>query len=362
MPEDLRALPTLRASIPYLYLERGRLTQDKNGVAYETALGRYAVPVAQIACLLLGPGLTVTHRAVVTATRAGCSLLWVGEEGVRFYAGGHGETRKAYALQRQAEAAADPARRLRVVERMYRMRFDDPLPEPPGGLAIEAVRGHEGARVRRAYARAAARYDVPWDGRRYDRHEWGASDPINRALSAANACLNGVCHAAVVSAGYSPGLGFVHQGKQLAFVYDVADLYKTALSVPVAFATAREALDAAERGAPFRLEEVARKRMRHAFHNLRLLERVVPDIQAALELDPAAPLPDRLDPDDDFAAPTAWWDPPTDARRPLLLGDGAYGELAPPGDGDALDEEPDDGDPFADWTPDGPAATDGDTL
>ncbi len=345
MPEDLRALPKLRDSLPYLYLARGRLTQTKNGVAYENKLGRYAVPVAQLCALLIGPGLTVTHRAVVTATRAGCSLLWVGEEGVRFYAGGHGETRKAYALQRQAEAASDPAQRLRVVERMYRMRFFEPLPEPSDGrLTIEQVRGYEGARVRRVYRAAAERYGVDWRGRRYDRFEWDAADPLNRALSAANACLNGVCHAAVVSAGYCAGLGFIHQGKQLSFVYDVADLYKTALSVPVAFAAVAEAEGAAERDEPFELERTVRLRCRQAFRNLRLLHRIVPDVQAALALDPATPLPERFDPDDDYALPTAWWDPPPETH--LHLGDGAFGERP--------DEPEPPPDPLADWTPDGP--------
>src|SRR5690606_32778150 len=126
-------------------------------------------------------------------------------------------------------------KRLRVIERMYRARFQERLPP---GLSLEQVRGFEGRRVRDAYAAAAARYGVVWQGRQYDRDTWDNSDPVNRALSAANACLNGVCHAAVLSAGYSPGLGFIHQGKQLAFVYDVADLYKTRLTVPVAFATA----------------------------------------------------------------------------------------------------------------------------
>lgn len=344
MPEDLRALPRLKDSIPYLYLERGRLTQTKNGVVYENKLGRYAVPVAQLCALLVGPGLSVTHRAVVTTTRAGCSLLWVGEEGVRFYAGGHGETRKAYALQKQAEAAADPERRMRVVERMYELRFDDALPP---GLTIEQVRGYEGARVRRTYAEAARRYGIVWQGRQYDRFEWDNSDVANRALSTANACLNGVCHAAVVSAGYSPGLGFIHQGKQLAFVYDVADLYKTALTVPVAFSTAADAKAAREHGEPFALEKEVRHRCRQAFRNLRLLHRIVPDIQAVLDLDPSAPLPERFDPDDDYAHPTAWWEPPPEAR--LSAGDGAYGERP---DHDDLDP----GDPTADWMPDGPAA------
>ena len=44
-----------------------------------------------------------------------------------------------------------------------------------------------------------------------------------------------MCHAAIVAAGYSAGLGFIHTGKMLSFVYDVADLYKTETTVPLAF-------------------------------------------------------------------------------------------------------------------------------
>ncbi|HLT47878.1 MAG TPA: type I-E CRISPR-associated endonuclease Cas1e [Rubricoccaceae bacterium] len=341
MPENLRALPKLRDSISTLYLERGRLTQSRNGVEFENDLGRVAVPVATLCALLLGPGTTVTHRAVHAVARSGCSLLWVGEEGVRLYASGHGETRKAYALQEQARLSSDPTLRLKVVERMYRMRFGEPL---PAGLSLQEVRGHEGARVRRAYREAAERFGIDWRGRRYDREDWDAADPVNRALSAANACLNGVCHAAVVSAGYSPGLGFIHQGKQLAFVYDIADLYKTLLTVPIAFATAAEK--------PDKLETVVRKRCRDAFRRFRLLDRILPEIRQLLDLDAHVPIPDGFDPDDDAALPTVWWG---DGSTPLpVVADGAFGDSydAVGVDGDEEDEpllttewpeEPDDG-------------------
>ena len=323
MPENLRALPKLRDSISTLYLERGRLTQSKNGVEFENDLGRIAVPVATLCALLLGPGTTVTHRAVHTVARSGCSMLWVGEEGVRLYAAGHGETRKAYVLQRQAELVSDPALRLRVVERMYRMRFGEPLPP---GLSLQEVRGHEGARVRRAYREAAERFGIDWHGRRYDRDDWDASDPVNRALSAANACLNGVCHAAVVSAGYSAGLGFVHQGKQLAFVYDVADLYKSLLTIPIAFSAAAEKAK--------KLETVVRTRCRDAFRQFRLLDRILPEIRQLLDLDAHVPIPDGFDPDDDAALPTAWWgDGHTRLPAPP---DGAFGDAR-----DASDTDPD---------------------
>ena len=360
MPENLRALPKLRDSVPYLYLERGRLTQTRNGVEFENDLGRIAVPVAQLACLMLGPGTTVTHRAMVTCARSACAVTWTGQAGVRFYASGTGATRKAYALQEQARLSSDPALRLAVVERMYRVRFDEPLPPD---LSIEAVRGHEGVRVRRAYRTAAARFGVPWRGRNYDLGDWEAGDVPNRALSAASACLVGVCHAAVTAAGYSPGLGFVHQGLALSFVFDVADLYKMDVAVPVAFATAREALDAEGMGQAFKLEQAVRRRMRQALRNLKLPGRIVPDVRAVLDLDPATPIPDRFDPDDAYGLPTAWWEPPPEAQP---AGDGAFGEPAPPApipydadgpDADGRGGADDGGAPFgADLTPDGPAA------
>ena len=46
----------------------------------------------------------------------------------------------------------------------------------------------------------------------------------NRCLSAATACLHGLTEAAVLAAGYAPAIGFLHTGKPLSFVYDIADL------------------------------------------------------------------------------------------------------------------------------------------
>ncbi len=304
LPHSFRDLPKVRDSISYLYFEYGRVEQTRLGIEYVNKQGRTLLPAANLTTLMLGPGVTVTHAAVRTLTRAGCLLLWVGEEGVRCYAQGLGETHKAYKLMRQAELSSNPETRMKVVERMYRLRFRDRLPK---NLSIEQVRGFEGRRVRDAYAEAAARYGVTWRGRNYDRGNWNASDPLNRALSAANACLNGICHAAILSAGYSPGLGFIHQGKQLAFTYDVADLYKTRLTVPVAFATVAEVnLGNLEAN---KLERTVRKRLRQAFRNFRFLTRVVPDLDRVLDVENEE-LPDGFDPDDDPALPTPWWEPP----------------------------------------------------
>ena len=290
---NLHELPKLSDSLSYLYLEHGRVEQESLAVAFvDEKGGCTSVPAAALAVVMLGPGTTITHAAVKALADNGCLILWTGVDGTRLYAQGSGETRKAYHLLHQAHLATDPAQRLAVIRRMYTARFEQPLDE---ALSLEQIRGLEGQRVRQAYARASQEYGVPWRGRIYDRQNWNNSDPVNRALSAANALLNGICHAAVVSGGYSPGLGFVHTGKQLSFVYDVADLYKAEISIPLAFRTVSESTA--------RLDSRVRQACREAFRERRLLERILPDIDRLLQV-PCEP--DEADYDGDPAAPGPW--------------------------------------------------------
>lgn len=261
----------MRDSLTYLYVERCRVEQDAKAVAFFDQRGSVAVPCASLNLLLLGPGTTVTHAAVRSLAENGCMVGWVGEGGVRLYAHSTGETRSARNLIRQAALASDPGERMAVIQRMYRMRFAESLPE---GLSLQQLRGREGLRVRQAYARASAETGVPWGGRFYDRGDWRRADPVNRALSTAASALYGLCHAAIVATGYSPALGFIHTGKMLSFVYDVADLYKADLTIPIAFRVVAEGSG--------NVESRVRQACRDAFYRGRLLERIVPDIDAAL--------------------------------------------------------------------------------
>jgi CRISPR-associated protein Cas1 len=185
---------------------------------------------------------------------------------------------------------------------MYQVRFLEPLDD---ALTLQQIRGREGVRVREAYQRASRESGVPWTGRTYKRHTWEHADPINRALSAANSCLYGVCHAAIVAAGYSPALGFVHTGKMLSFVYDIADLYKADLTVPAAFRAVSEG--------EIDLEGRVRRQCRDVFHQDRLLERIMPDIDRVLLGDGTAGDEALLeeDMDTDAALPGGLWDPET---------------------------------------------------
>jgi len=297
---DLHELPKLRDSMSYLYLEHGRVEQKYKAVEFVDENGRTMIPAAALTVLLLGPGTSITHAGVRALADNGCLLVWCGEDGMRCYAQGGGETRKAYHLLRQAELVSDPGLRLQVVLRMYGFRFGGRLDE---SLTLAQIRGLEGVRVRDAYADASREYGVEWKGRRYDRQSWARGDPINRGLSAANALLNGLCHAAIVSGGYSPALGFIHTGKQLSFVYDIADLYKVDVTIPVAFAAVAEST--AE------VEPRVRQACRDAFKEHRLLSRILPDIDWVLDI-PQDVLSAGEEADRDPARPEDLWPGPED--------------------------------------------------
>lgn len=307
MIADLRSLPKARDSWSYLYVEHCRIDQDQKAVVVNDVGGRVRVPCAQLSLLMIGPGSTVSHAAMRVLADHGCSVTWTGEEGVRFYAGGLGESRSAANLIRQARLVSDPEARLGVVRRMYETRFAEPL---DNRLTLQQIRGREGARVRDAYRRSSAETGVAWAGRNYRRDDWAVADPINRALSAANSCLYGVCHAAVAAAGYAPGLGFIHTGKVLSFVYDVADLYKTDTAIPAAFhAVATDELP---------LEAAVRHAMRDRFHQTRLLARVVADLAYITQ---ARSTDDTIDPHlAEAAVPGELWDPDGDVPGGMNFG------------------------------------------
>ncbi|MEI7900617.1 MAG: type I-E CRISPR-associated endonuclease Cas1e [bacterium] len=312
---DLHILPKIRDGLSFVYLEHGRIDREDSAIALHDAMGVTPIPAATLALLMLGPGTTITHAAVHALADNGCLIVWCGEGGVRTYAAGTGETRSAARLLRQARLATDPNQRMEVVRRMYRMRFDEP---PHESLTIQQIRGMEGIRVREVYARVSREFGIDWQGRNYDRSNWQNSDPANRALSAANSCLYGLCHAAIVSAGYSPALGFIHTGKMLSFVYDIADLYKTRITLPAAFAAAAEGTQ--------ELERRTRLKCRDYFRKERLLDEILPDIHYTLfgnkDEDVAG------NDDESYAAdparPAELWDPPAGKSASHIPGSGEF--------------------------------------
>ena len=265
---DLQALPQIRDRMTFLYLERCQINRQDSAITVIDEEGIVLIPAAAISVLLLGPGTTVTHRAMELIGDAGVCIIWVGEHGVRYYASGRPLTHKAGLLMRQAALASNQKQHLEVVRKMYQLRFPG---EDISHLTLPQLRGREGARVRSAYRRAAEEWGIDWNGRVYDPENFAKGDAVNQALSAGHACLYGLAHAVIVAMGCSAGLGFVHIGHENSFVYDIADLYKAETTIPIAFEIAAQQ--------PDDLPAMTRRRVRDTFVQQHILERMVRDIK-----------------------------------------------------------------------------------
>lgn len=277
----------IKDRVSLIFVERGNLDVldgafvlvDKTGV-------RTHIPVGGVACLLLEPGIRVSHAAVTLASRVGCLLVWIGEGGVRFYSAGQPGGARSDRLLHQAKLALDDVARLKVVRKMYELRFGEPA---PARRSVEQLRGIEGVRVRRTYQVLAQQHRVRWTRRSYEPDDWDVSDVPNRCLSSATSCLYGIVEAAVLAAGYAPAVGFIHTGKPLSFVYDIADIVKFETVVPVAFEVASKPGSDHERR--------VRLGCRDVFRRTRLLERIIPlihEVLAAGELEPPRPAQEQV--------------------------------------------------------------------
>ena len=284
----------LKERAALLFVERAQIdVVDGAFVAIDADGVRTHIPIGGIACLMLEPGARISHAAVALAARAGTLVTWVGEAGVRFYSAGQPGGARSDKLLWQAQLALDPSARLRVVRKMYALRFGQ---DPPVKRSIDQLRGIEGQRVRHTYRLLAKRHGVVWKGRRYDPADWDGADVANRCLSAATACLHGLSEAAVLAAGYAPAIGFLHTGKPRSFVYDIADLWKLQTVVPEAFRIAGR-LRKGKLDMP--IERAVRLACRDSFRKTGLLRQIIPGIEevlAAGELPRPEPPPEAIGP------------------------------------------------------------------
>jgi CRISPR-associated protein Cas1 len=284
---DAQDLGRAEDRLSFFYVERAHVDREQNAVTVKRGAETVHVPAAMLSVLLFGPGTTVTHAAITLLADSGTSVCWVGEHGVRLYAHGLGPARHSRLLVRQAWLVSHPRRRLEVARAMYAQRFPG---EDVARLTMQQLRGREGARIRACYREQARLTGVKWEGRHYvPGQPFAAGDDVNRALSAANSCLYGVSHAVVVSLGASPGLGFIHTGGALAFVHDVADLYKSVTAIPVAFEAAAHFTTG---------ESLVRRAMRDKIRDMDLVQTIARDVRALLDAD--------SDTTEDNEAPKLW--------------------------------------------------------
>lgn len=273
-PPALGELIRAQDRISFIYLERCVVHRDSNAVTATDQRGTVHIPAASLSTLLLGPGTNVSHHAMMLLAECGSTCVWVGEQGVRYYAHGRSLAKSSRLLDAQAALVSNQSSRLRVARAMYELRY----PEDSGveRLNMQQLRGREGARVRKLYRAHSDRTGVTWGRREYDIADFAGGSVVNQALSAANTSLYGVVHAVIVALGCSPGLGFVHTGHERSFVYDIADLYKAEITIPAAFDVA------ADEKLHEDIPAAARHAVRDSLRDGRLLVRCVADIRCLL--------------------------------------------------------------------------------
>ena len=100
---EIFELPTISDRMTFIYLERCVINREDSAVKVSGADGDVLIPAAAITTLLLGPGCKITHRAMELIGDSGVGIVWVGENGVRYYAHGRALNSHTRLLLKQAE-------------------------------------------------------------------------------------------------------------------------------------------------------------------------------------------------------------------------------------------------------------------
>lgn len=263
-----------------ILLDRGNLVVEDGCLRFVTAggnlePGNYQIPHQTLSTILLGPGSTVSHDALRLLARHGTGLAAIGTDGVRCYtAPPLGPDRSDWARQ-QARLWSDEKQRLQVARQMYAWRLGEVLPH----RSIEVLRGIEGGRMKESYRLVARRYGVRWQGRRYDRQNPDATDAPNLAINHAATAVESAAAIAVACTSTLPQLGFIHEDSDQSFVLDIADLYRTSVTLPVAFASAKEL----ETKHGDTLDRIVRRRASRAFRKEKLVPKMIDRIKELFE-------------------------------------------------------------------------------
>ena len=190
------------------------------------------IPITKFNCLILGPGTSITHRAISNIASAGCCVAWMGSYLNNFYAYGTPMGQSSARLLKQIQCHESKLKHLQIVRHLYAIRYPS---EKIKFKTLDELKGIEGLKVKECYNRYAQIYNIPWSGRSYDKNNFESSDVVNQYITAINQLLYAIVQAVIVFLGFSPAIGFIHTGNMQSFTYDIADLYKERYTIPLSF-------------------------------------------------------------------------------------------------------------------------------
>lgn len=272
-----------------VYLSRGNLFVENGTLRFITAgsddlkRGNYAIPYQAVSIILMGPGSSITHDALRILASHGTGLVCVGDGNVKFYASMPFGTSDSELARKQVYLWADSeTRRIDVARRMYGIRLVEVFPHD----TLDVLRGMEGVRMRQMYKILAEKYCVKWYGRRYDRAHPDKTDLPNQAINHAATFIEAAAMIAVSATSTIPSLGFIHEDAHIAFCLDIADLYRTEITIPLAFRSVNDYFNRSKTGyVDFSLERIVRCNAANILKSEKLISRMIDSIKLILTYD-----------------------------------------------------------------------------
>lgn len=271
------------SKISFLYIEMAHIEQTDYGVEIVQGKKHSEIPITTINCILLGPGVSITHRAVCNISQAGCTICFVGRDISTFYTYGEPSTRSSKNILKQIKMHENKQSHLDVVHKMYQIRYPDKKLKTK---SVEELRGIEGTSVKETYSRCAEKFGVSWSGRVYKPDDFYGQDTTNMYITALNHALYSVVASVIVSLGFNTAVGFIHTGHVNSLVFDISDLYKENITIPLAFELASScAYDRHKMLAKFRDTIVQEKFMKKLVNDILYIFSTDDDTDTSIEVE-----------------------------------------------------------------------------
>lgn len=258
--------------LSFLYIDKARIEQTEYSVEIVQGIYHRELPITTINALLLGPGVSITSAAIRNLGEAGVMICWVGQDMFKFYAYGEAGTNSSKNILKQMQCHESKMKHIEVVRRMYSVRYPN---NKLKNKSLEELRGLEGKNVKECYQSLANKYNIIWQGRSYKVNDFESQDNINKSLTTVNQYLYGIINGVVHLMGFSPAIGFIHTGHIQSFIYDLADLYKESITIPIAFQVASEY----ECGKIEDIRKELQKKLRIAIKEKKLLKQISKDLK-----------------------------------------------------------------------------------
>ena len=274
-----------------LYLDRGVLSVVDGCLHFASgggvlAVGDYQLPHQTLSALLIGPGTSLSHDVLRILARHGTTLVAVGTDATRLYTAPALGPDRSDLARAQARAWADDKQRIAIARKMYARRLGEVLPH----TSIEVLRGIEGARVKESYKLLAQSFGLTWKKRDYNRSNPDGADLSNQAINHASTAVRAAAGVAVAAVSALPQLGFIHEDSDQSFVLDIADLYREAVTLRLAFHAAKRM----QEGADDTVDRLVRQSASREFRRIGLVPKMIDDIKSLFGIrDDGADSPDH---------------------------------------------------------------------